>query len=187
MGYVDRIGREHAGSGDVVGVRVAVNHVSHRLVGNLGDRLQVFISDRRRGVHGDDSLPGGQEHNLVRAFGNPVKSVAQVLNQISLVLRNSRTHRRSWDGSRVRNVDPCGGHRHRTFHPQHPMNGAHIFIGPGLAESHGKCLATGQSHGVDAHDSRTRCRRTPQRAKVNTSGTFALEICAIKSGGSLPG
>jgi hypothetical protein len=72
MGCVDRVRREDRGGGDVVGVRVGVDHVGHRLVGNLGDGLQIFVPDGRRRVHGYHTFAGGEEHSLISAFGHPV-------------------------------------------------------------------------------------------------------------------
>jgi hypothetical protein len=96
--------RVDAHRGDVVGVGVAVDDVGDRLVGDLGDRRQDLVGQRRRGVDRDHPGLGHQEDHLVQAVADQVQVVADLLDQVAL-LRDRRPPGRLGHGGEGR--DPA--------------------------------------------------------------------------------
>ena len=57
-----------ARAADVVAVPVAVDQVSHGLVGHLSDGADHVLAEQRRSVEHDDAVSGGDEHRVVCAL-----------------------------------------------------------------------------------------------------------------------
>ena len=69
---------------DVVGVRVAVDQVGDRLVGDFGNRLRNCRGDGGRRVHDHHAGFVNEEHRLVDVLGDHVEVSAEHLDAIAL-------------------------------------------------------------------------------------------------------
>ena len=72
-------GREQMGGTDMVDVRVAVDHVGDRLAGDLRNRREDLLAERRRGVDGRDAPAADQEQGLVDTVADAIEPVPQLI------------------------------------------------------------------------------------------------------------
>ncbi len=84
VGDDDRASAETSGTADMIGVRMTVNNMGDRLVGDFGDRLgnQRGVAGRR--VYHDNAALMDQEHGLVGVLSHHVEVSAEALESIAL-------------------------------------------------------------------------------------------------------
>jgi hypothetical protein len=95
----------------VVGVMVAVDGVGNSCLGYARDGARDVVPDGGRRVNGDDPVGGDEEDHLVKAVGQPVGPLGDLLDEVA-GLGDGRPFRwrRDWRGRRRR---ASGGRRGR--------------------------------------------------------------------------
>src|SRR5262249_16912791 len=84
VGDAHRVVRVEHGRADVIGMHVAVDDMRDRLAGYFTDGAQDVVPDGRRGIYGDHTLAGREEHHLVDAVGQVVEAGTDLLDQVPL-------------------------------------------------------------------------------------------------------
>ena len=72
MGDDDRLFRVDGSRANMIGMRVAVDDMRNRLIGDFGNGVQDIRTDTGRGIYYDDTFTSRQEYGLIRAVGDPI-------------------------------------------------------------------------------------------------------------------
>ena len=81
--------RVHASGANVIGVAVAVYDPSDRFIGDIPNRSQHLVAQRRRRIDDNCSHASRHEHRRVEAVGYEVEPLSDLFNGVSFVRRNS--------------------------------------------------------------------------------------------------